>query len=188
MPLATITYQEVINEVKNWIKNNCKNITSYSSISSAFKSGWSKTETVLTGEGYTGTGTTTISGGAVPQATAAEVDSDMTSFYQNTCKLTNSDLSKNISEANFYYFIQDMLSFICTKCVFATSQYAQSERHLIYKKDNTTFNTTFSITINDSKNLMEASDITSLMTTMLTVVNQNLRCNHCTYSIAISGV
>lgn len=188
MPIATITYQEVINEVKNWIKTNCKNISNYASISSAFKSGWSKTDTVLSGGGYTGTGTTTISGGAVPQSSATEVDNDMKAFYQNNCKLTDSDLSKSITEAEFYHFIQNMISFICTKCVFATSQYAQSERHLIYKTANTTFNTTFTINLTTTKKLLEATDVTSIMTTMLTVANQNIKCNHCTYQITISGV
>ena len=194
MPISEpITYSEVITHVKNWIKSNCKNITDYGNISTVFKTGWSKSETVLSANGgdvhYTGIATISIKSGAVEQATATNVDNDMNAFITNVCKLSSSDLNKNIPEKDFYHFIQNMISFICTKCAYATSQFSQNEKHLIYETKNTTYNTTFiDISSSIEKKLIEALDATSLMQTMFDVVNQNMRCHHIIYQWLISGV
>lgn len=189
MPLSPITYNTIINQVKSWIKSNCKNITNYGNINSVFKPGWSKSETVLKGHGYTGIVKITIASGAVEQAAASNVDNDMNAFISNVCKLSSSDLNKNIPEKDFYHFIQNMISFISTKCVYATSQFSQNEKHLIYVTKNTSYNTTFiNISSSIEKKLIEALDVSSLMMTMLTVANQYLRCNQLIYKWTVSGV
>lgn len=184
MPIANITYNTVVNQVKNWIKSNCTNISNFGGINGVFKSGWTSSGTTLTSPQYTGTYTVTISR-AVTQATAANVDTDMTNFC-NDKGITNK-LSTNIPPAEFYHFIQDMISFMCTKCVYATSQYAQGTRYLIYYPSNTSYSTTFNISSTEATRLAYASDVTSLMTTMITVVNQNIRCVPCKYSWSFSG-
>lgn len=184
MPIASITYSTVVTHVKNWIKNNCTNITNFSGINSAFKAGYTSSGTVLTSPQYTGTYSIAIST-AVAQATTSNVDSDMTSFcdtYGITAKLNN-----NIPASEFYHFIQDMISFICTKCAFTCSQFAQGTRYLIYYPGHTSYSTTFTISSTVATRLAQASDVTSLMDTMITVVNQNLRTVPCKYTWSFSA-
>lgn len=193
MPISQlITYNEVITLVKNWLKSNCKNITDYNSIKSEFKSGWSKQETVLSAHGgdvhYTGIATISIKSGAIEQATAETVDNDMSLYITNNCKLSTMDLDKNISESEFYNFIQNMISFICSKCAYATSQFSQNTKYLIYVSTNNNYMETFSIDLIDEKKIINALDVTSLMKTMFDVVNQNMRCHHIIYQWSISGV
>lgn len=184
MPIANITYGTIVNQVKDWIKSNCTNITNYNGINSVFKSGWSKSDSTVNAPGYKGTCSIKITK-YIPQATATNVDNDMTSFC-NTYKIT-SQLNNNIAEDEFYHFIQNMISFICTKCVMTCSQFAQGTTYLIYDKDNTTFNTTFNITSDEQQRLIYAVDVTSLMTTMIDVINNNIRCEPCTYSWTLSA-
>ena len=187
MPLAKITYQTIVNQVKNWIKANCKNINNYGSISAQFKPDWGKTETVLSGSGYTGTSNISIiNDTAINSVSASIVDTDMTNFL-NTLGLKDK-LNNTITEPDFYHFIQDMISFMCTKCAFATSQYAQSERHLIYKNSNTTFNTTYTMSFINGADIINAKDVTDIMKTMIDVVHQTIRCHHCRYTLSISGL
>lgn len=184
MPLGTFTYENVVNQVKNWIKSNCVNITNFAGINGSFKSGWSTSGTVLTSPQYTGTYSVGISR-YVSQVTTATVDTDMTNFC-NTYGIS-SRLSQNIPANEFYHFIQDMISFICTKCVYTVGQYAQSTRYLIYYTGNTSYGNTFTISTTDTKRLAQATDATSLMTTMFDIVGRNIRCIPVTYSWSFSA-
>ena len=79
-----------------------------------------------------------------------------------------------------------MISFICTKCVYVSSQFSQETRYLIYYTSNTTFSEVFDITSTENQKLAEASDVESLMETMLTIANQNIRCIPCEYTWSFS--
>ena len=185
MPIANITYNTVVNHVKSWIKSNCTNISNYNGINEVFKTGWaSSPDITLASPEYTGTCIAKITR-AVPQATTSNVDTDMTNFC-DTYGIT-SRLNNNIPPSEFYHFIQDMISFICTKCVYATSQFEQGTRYLIYYPSNTSYSTTFNISSTDAVKIIKASDVTSLMTTMITVANQNIRCIPCKYSWTLSA-
>lgn len=184
MPIANITYGTIVNQVKNWIKSNCKNISNYGGINAVFKKGWSKSESTINAPGYQGTCTIAITS-YVPQASGTNVDNDMASFC-NTYNISNK-LNTYVSEDEFYHFIQNMISFLCTKCVLTCSQFAQGTSYLVYDPTNTTFNTTFNITSNEQQRLIYSLDVTSLMATMVDVVNNNIRCEPCKYSWSLSA-
>lgn len=187
MPIANITYKSVVDEVKNWIKANCKNISNYASIKGEFKSGWSKSEPTISGGKTTKTWKITLTSGGVISYSVSDVDNDMKTFCENYCGLTTDKMSKRVSEDEFYHLVQNMISFICTKCNFVCSQYAQETRYLVYKKDNNSFSTTFNISSDKTQRLIYAMDAKSLMATMLDVVNQNLRCSQCVYKLELSN-
>lgn len=184
MPIANITYSTVVNQVKNWIKTNCSNISNYAGINSAFKPGYISTGVTLSSPQYTGTYTVSIST-SISQASASNVDNDMESFC-NLYNITNK-LNTNIPADEFYHFIQDMISFICTKCAFTCSQYAQGTRYLIYYPNHTTYSTVFSISSTETKRLAQSNDVKSLMETIISVVNQNLRTIPCQYTWSLSA-
>lgn len=182
MPIQIITYKSIINEVKNWIKSNCINITNYGSIKPEFKAGWSRTDATMFVDndpalGVKNTCKISISR-SIPSATASNVDSDIDEF----CKTYNIQPDATITEDELYHFIQNMISFICTKCCYATSQYSQENSYLVYIPSNKSYMNVFTIDGVKTPHLITSIDTKSIMTTMFDVVNRNLRSYHCQYT------
>lgn len=138
MSLGTITYSQMVDLVKNWIKTNCTNISNFGSIPSCFKSGYT-----ITGN-CSGTFptslvdkyTVTISGNVVSEVAASTVDSQMSSFWSTYCGSLNVNL--NITAENYINFIQDMISFCSGRVFMAVSEYS-ANKYLVYNAGNTTY-------------------------------------------------
>lgn len=183
MTLQNITYQTLVDVVKNYIKTNCVNISNFASINSTMKAGYSTSATISSsGAGYTSNYTCTISK-AVSQVSSSTVDTDMTNFL-TTIGVSNK-LSSNIAEGEFIKFFNNMMSFCSTKLGFATGQFTTS-KYLIYNTSATTYSSTVTINNDTARQIVKASDITSITNIITTVMKQTLRNIPCTYTYSFS--
>lgn len=184
MPIANITYQELVDTFKNVIKTNCINITNFASIQACFKSGWTQT-LQLNYQNPISYQYIKLISNFIQQATAADVDNDMSSFL-NSIGVTN--LTKNISEHDYLDFINNLVSFCCTKCNFSVSQYAQNTKYLIYNKNNTFFEKTKVIQNIEGARLIDPESFQTIHHCLLITINQTARVVPCKYSVAIDAV
>ncbi len=183
MPIQNITYQTLVDLVKNYIKTNCKNISDFASISSVMKSGYSTSATISSaGDGYTSSYTCTISK-AVAQVDTSTVDTDMTNFLSTIG--VSSKLSSNIPEGEFIKFFNDMVSFCSTKMAFATSQFTTT-KYLIYNTGSTSYASTVTIGNNTARQLIKVTDITTITNMLTSVMKQTLRTIPCTYTYSFA--
>lgn len=179
MPIVSdIKYETIVNQVKNWLKSNCVNITNYASIEAQFKPSYTQNMNKWTHGSTIHTSKVTITK-SVPSASSSNVDNDMKAFC-NTYKISDK-LQKYVSEDEFYEFIQNMISFMCTHCRVACSQLVQNKEYIVYIPSVTDYSEVFDITSDEQQNIINATDVLSLMTTMFTVVHRSLRCHNCTY-------
>lgn len=183
MTIAVMTYQQVVDIVKNWIKANCANIANFAGMDGHFKSGWTSGKIRFEGNNTSPSCyTATLSGNAVAQVAASTVDTDMTTFL-TSCGLTN--LSQNIPDSEFLDFIKDMVVFCSTKISLTASEYV-STTYIIYDTANTTYNDKYNIDTNDAKKILAATDVTQLMSNIITLVRQNMRNKVVSYNIVMS--
>ena len=171
--IQSITYETIVNQIKNYMKNNCINITNYAGINAAFKSGYSSKITISGGNSAaTCYCTITSSGNLVQQATTSDVDTDMTNFC-NTIGLTPY-LTQSVKDTEFVKFMNDMLMFCTTKLAFSTSVY-NSNRYLIYNKGQTSYGTTYTINEGSNNKTVETTDATTAINSLLNGVNNMVR-------------
>lgn len=191
MTISSITYQDVVDTVKNWIKANCINITNYNAISNAVKTGYSYQ--VFYG-GWNNTSETcnaTITSALQP-AYESNVDSDMSTFL--TSIGVDTILSNNISPDYFYKFISDMVCFCCTKVGYVLSQVDNnpgSVQYMIYNLSNSSYD--YSIPISASSAVIYeliANDIKSVLDYIILLIKINVsnkRILSCNYSYTINS-
>lgn len=182
MPLASITYNEVVTLVTNWIKANCTNIANYAGMPSCFKPGYSVKTRFAGNDSVNANHTETIVK-SIAQVAAATVDSDMTSFL--TSIRANTRLNDQLLASEFINFVNDMITFCSTKCSFAVSQYSTS-KYLVYTSENTVYMSPIDITTAEEFKIIAASDILSILNSLGNVIKQNLRTIACTYNITMS--
>lgn len=183
MTIASVTYQSLVDVVKNWIKTNCSNISNYANIPTTFKAGYQSKVRYAGNDTSPSSYTITISGNAVTSATTANVDSDMTAFL-SSCGLTN--LAQNIPASEFLDFIKDMVVFCSTKLVIVGSQLSTT-KYLCYDTSNTTYNDKFALDTNQAYKMMEATDITTLLSNIITLTRQTIRNKTCQYTYTMSA-
>ena len=182
MTIQNITYQTLVDLVKNYIKTNCVNISNFDSINSTMKSGYSTSANISSnGGGYTSKYTCTISK-AVSQVASSVVDTDMTNFL-NTINVSNK-LSSNIAEGEFINFINDLVSFCSTKMGFAVGQFTTA-KYLIYNT-STSYSSTVTINNDTARQLIKATNATSIVNMLINVMKQSLRNIPCTYTYSFS--
>lgn len=184
MTIGTITYQTLVDVIKTAIKSNCINIYNYAGIPASYKAGY--TNKVL----YAGSGTAslsyytcTIKSNDIKSVTSSTVDTDMTAFL-SSCGLTN--LAQNIPASEFLDFIKDMVVFCSTKLVMVGSQLSTA-KYLCYDTSNTTYNNKFALDTNQAYKIMEATDITTLLSNIITLTRQTIRNKTCQYTYTMSA-
>ena len=183
MALQNITYNEIVETVKNYIKTNCMNIANFGAIPAAFKAGYTLSGNISSsGDRYTSKYVVTITR-AVTQVASSVVDTDMNNFLARI-NVANK-LNNNVPASEFINFINDIVSFCSTKLCFATSQY-NGNRYLIYYTANTSYSSIVSINTNESNKIVQANDVNSILNMLLNVIKQNIRNIPCTYNIALS--
>lgn len=182
MSLANITYNEIIEAVKNYIKTNCTNIANYSSIPACFKSGYTASGQIAGNATANSTYSVSITK-AVAQVNDSTVDTDMTNFI-NSLGLGNK-LTTNCSANNFFNFMNNMISFCSTKLAFATSQYS-TNKYLIYYTNNSSYKDVYNIEEEKIIRLIYASDIHQMLNAVFNIAKQNIRNVPCTYSITVA--
>ena len=191
MSLGTVTYGTLIDQVKNWIKTNCINIANYSGLPACFKSGYSATgNCTSTGHAgyYTSQYTVTIASGAVAQVTAATVDTQMTSFWNDYCG--GISVSLNVTPTNYFAFIQDMTSFCSARVYMANSEFSTNS-YLVYNSGGATYVNYKALTSSQqSYKLITADDIAynaqGILINVINAVNQSLRLQSLHYNIALT--
>lgn len=181
MPIATITYNEVVTLVTNWIKANCVNISNYAGMPSCFKPGYKVTTRYAGNDSVNATYTVTIVN-SIPQVAATTVDSDMTAFL--TSIGANTRLNDTLPASEFINFINDMVTFCATKCAFSVSQYSTS-KYLVYNASNTTYLSPINITTNEVLKVIEAFDILSILNSLGVIINEYIRAIPCKYTIRL---
>lgn len=135
-----MTYNDIKNEITNFITTNCANITNYSGIPICFKANYS-----VSGNSYNsypqGTGLndawkkkyTVVILTPIQQITSAKVENDIT-YYIKTM-LNIKDLSGEItSQMEKILFFNDMINFCCNTLCYVVSKYSSS-KYLIYKSN-----------------------------------------------------
>lgn len=171
--IESITYNTIITNIKNTIKSNCVNISNFAGIPAAFKSGYSNKITISGGNtAATCYCTVTSNGNYVTQATTSDVDTDMTNFC-NTIGLTPY-LSQNVKDTEFVKFMNDIIAFCAAKLAFATSVY-NTNRYLIYNKNQTTYGTTYTINEGSADKQVVTTDVTSAINKLMTDINKVIR-------------
>lgn len=182
MSLANITYNEIIEAIKNHIKANCTNIANYGSIPACFKSGYTASGQIAGNAAAKSTYSVSITK-AVAQVDASTVDTDMTNFI-NGLGLGNK-LSTNCSANNFFNFMNNMISFCSTKLAFATSQYS-TDKYLIYYTANTSYKDVYNMEEEKAIRLIYANDVHQMLNAIFNIAKQNIRNIPCTYSITVA--
>lgn len=173
--LANFTYTSMITVVANWINSNANNLSNFSSLPSAFKSGYSNTINIPKTQGGNDTyqPTCTITNANYfTQSTTATVTSQLQSFF-TARGVTN--LNANVPASEFLHFINNLVSFCSTKLIYTSSQFATG-KYLIYQENNTTFNSTYQMTTNDANKLVEATDMMDMFNMLFNIISQSLRC------------
>ena len=131
--LQSITYQTIVDAVKTYIKTHCENITNFDNIPNIFKNGYTNTLTISGGnDTATCYCTVTLSGGEISQATATDVDNDMTAFLQSI--IPTNVLQQSMTDSELIKFINDMTIFCCARMCYSTSIYDTSKKYLVYNK------------------------------------------------------
>lgn len=174
--LQSITYQTIVDAVKNYIKSNCINITNFAGISNVFKSGYSVNVTVPGGNAAaTAYCNIYINGNNIVQATTTNVDDDMNSFLT---QIGATDiLSQNITDSEFIKFMNDMVIFCTTKMAYSTSIYAVSTKHLIYVTSQTSYENVEAISASGhSGKEIDLSDATSIINDIVNTAKRSIRC------------
>lgn len=170
MPLPTdLTYNELKNTVTNWIKTNCMNISNYGAISSAVKSGYQYTIGTFGGGAYTEKATAIISSPLNEPTSASQVDIDMNEFWT----IIGSP-SGYISPYTFYPFINNMVSFCCTKIAYIYSQpnkSGNSLKYLIYYPQNKTWKF-YTPIVESEYRLIDASDTDTFWKNLIEMVSR----------------
>lgn len=121
------TFQQLVDEVKNYIKTNCINISDFNSISETLKSGY--TTAIKIGGQYTAGSVNyyytncAIVANAVGQATTDQVDIDMAN-YLNSIGRTN--LTETIPEIEVLQFLEELAVFCYNHCWFLNGQFTTS--------------------------------------------------------------
>lgn len=177
-----ITYQTIINAVKNYLKNNCMNIASYGSIPSTMKSGYSESSRIGGNDAHYTTKTITCTSG-VTQVSSSTVDTDMNNLLNRTGM--NMVLSQPIKNEEFFRLLNNIISFCASNCMFASGHFDQNSKYLIYKSNNQ-FNLTETIVNISDVNLIEPIDVTSVIDALKTALSQRIKCFACTYSISMT--
>lgn len=166
------TFQELVNETKNYIKANCMNIANYAAIATQLKSGYKLTERI--GGQYTAGSVNyyytniDIVENMVSQVSAGTVDTDMTNYLTS---IGRTNLSAIIPETEVLQFIEELMVFAYNHCWFITSQYTPNSI-LIYGS-----NTSVAPLPKTYFNLIRASDMLQLInnfTTNIKVVARHL--------------
>lgn len=181
MIVGTVTYENIVNVVKNWVKTNCTNITNFAGIPAVFKSGYTTTVQYAGDATSPSKYTTAISGNAVASVASSTVDTDMTNFL---ISVGVSNISSKIPDAEFLDFMKNMVVFCSTKISYVTSQYS-TNKYLIYDTTHTTYNYNVEISDEAQKRLVYAQDVLDLLTSVITVTKQNMRNRSCIYKITM---
>lgn len=195
MSLGTITYSQMVDLVKNWIKTNCTNISNFGSIPSCFKSGYSVSGKCSHPNGCPSEGrgvydkyTITISGNIVSEVATSTVDSQMSSFWSTYCGSLNVNL--NITAENYIAFMQDMVSFCSGRVFMAVSEYS-ANKYLIYNSGNTTYSNYVTLSSTQKEyRFVTATDVAydarGILYNIINAVNQTIRLYPTRYSTTIA--
>lgn len=179
MPIQNITYNTIINEVKNWIKTNCINIYNYNALPACFKPGYNtKTDLGGVNSEYPASLYCKILK-SVPRATAADVDTDFNNFISSIA-LTN--LNTSCSANNYLTFMNDIVIFLSDHLIFTTSQFS-TNKYLIYRK-NSSYAKRYILEEEAALRLITAEDIVSILDTVVNITKLNIRSLACTYSFS----
>lgn len=179
MPIQNITYNTIINEVKNWIKTNCINISNYNSLPACFKPGYNtKTDIGGINSEYPASLYCKILN-SVPQATTADVDTDFNNFI-SSIGLTN--INTKCSANNYLAFMNDIVIFLSDHLIFTTSQFS-TNKYLIYRK-NSSYAKRYILEEEAELRLITAEDIVSILDTVVNITKLNIRSLACTYSFS----
>lgn len=180
MPLQNITYDEIVQLVKNYIKANCINIANYSSLPACYKPGYKPKIQFAGKQGYAAYHTDILLN-PIFQVSASTVDTDMNNFL-TTIKI-NDKLSDNIPTSEYINLINDMVSFCSSKCCFTISQY-DSGKYLVYNQA-TGFISIKELTTDEVLKIIEVEDIKDILNSLIQVINQNIRVTPATYNISL---
>ena len=194
MPLQNITYSEIVDLVKNFIKTKCQNISGYGGMSGAVKNGYSFTvasvlvatvDLVEKREQATATLTSPLSSAVSPSV----VDTDMTNYL--TSVGINSYLSSNISSENFLKFMNDIMTFCTTKLGYISSQTGIGStsfvEYLVYNTSNTTYNNSITITnSSEMEYLIKANDVQQILQYIVNNMTNKIRVMTCKYTFSIT--
>lgn len=191
MTLGPITYQNIVDTVKTWIKANCVNITNYAGMSACVKNGYSYQIGSSGSSAYIETAKASLSSQII-QLSASIVDSDMSNFLISVG--ASSFLNTNVSQDNFFKFISDMVCFCGTKLAYATSQSNNSStstvRYLIYNNLNSTYNYKINIVQSSATTeILKANDTAVFLNYIIDLINQignNIRVVPCKYTFTLS--
>lgn len=181
MALGSLTYNDVINGVKTYLKSNCTNISNFGGMDACFKSGFVSSGQIAGNATATTNYSVNITR-AISQVSAGTVDTDMTNFL-SSIGITN--VNATLTAGVFFKFINDMISFISTKCVFTVSQYS-SNRFLIYWTGNTTYANTYKIDSVAQEKISQANDIHQMLNAIFNIAKQNIRCVSVQYNISLT--
>ena len=184
MPIEPITYQEVINKVQDVILNNCANTTEakYNNINTSLKSGW-QTKVKTAGGHNKRTYYAQINiQKAIPLASVDDIKDDMNKFLEKAeIGLSSTEKKTNIPADEFYDFIRNMISFVCTHCCMANGQFT-NEEWLVYIPNLTSYDVAEEISSTEINKLICSNDILDLIqTTMVNNVHRLARAYTCEY-------
>ena len=181
MPIGSMTYQNIVDTVKTWIKSNCSNITKFSEIPNVFKSGYTTTVQYAGDATSPSKYTTKISGNAVSQVATTTVDTDMTNFL-TSIGVTNT--SKTIPASEFMDFVENMVSFCSTKLAYSISQYS-TNKYLIYTTANTSYSSIRQINEDGAFKIITTEDINDILNSIINVTKQTIKNKPVTYTITM---
>ena len=122
MTTPAITYQTLMNAAITKICALCNNVNNFAGIPSAYKSGYSTSQT-KTGSGsrqMTVTLTTSISSNAVSEVTSATVTSQLNSFFSD--RGISVKASKNITDRGLANFYNNIAAFCYARIWYYSSQ------------------------------------------------------------------
>lgn len=191
MSLGTITYGEMITQVKNWIKTNCWNIANYANIPACFKSGFyinGNCAMDTHAAYYNSTYTLYITGYDVAQVTSDVVDAQMLNFWTDYCG--NISVGLPITPTNYLAFIQDMTSFCSARIYMAVSQFS-ADKYLVYNAGSATYLDYKALTANQqSYKIINASDVAyqsqGILINIIDAVNQAIRIFPTRYDVTLT--
>lgn len=181
MALGTLTYNDIINGVKSYLKSNCKNISNFGGMDACFKNGF-VTSGQIAGNATATTNYRVNITRAISQVSSGTVDTDMTNFLSS---IGVSNVNATLTADVFFNFINDMISFISTKCAFTVSQYS-SNRFLIYWTGNTTYANTYKINSSAQEKISQSGDIHQMLNAIFNIAKQNIRCIPVQYNITLT--
>ena len=168
MPIQAISYSTIVNTVKNWIKTNCLNISNYNSMHASVKNGY----VLEISSRMTGTiqqkARGIIKNGLTGPVASTQVDSDMNSFLNHIGNPTG-----NVTEDNFYAFINNMAAFCYTNVVYIASKgevnLNTAYKYLVYKPNNSQWRNVIQLNT-DVTNLIEANEINVLCENIIKIL------------------